>query len=116
MSSEVRNWQVVFYEDDHGRVPVMEFVGSLSVREQAKVYSGLRLLAAYGVGLGMPHARHVEGRLWELRPGGVRLFYFVYVERQVVVLHGYLKKTDKAPRREIEIALRRMERLLEEER
>jgi phage-related protein len=45
----------------------------------------------------MPHARHIEGKQWELRPGGVRLFYFAFIDRQVVILHGYLKQSTKAP-------------------
>ena len=63
----------------------------------------------------MLHARHIHGKLWELRPGGVRLFYFTYTGKSFVVLHGYHKKTDKAPERELAIAMRRMHELLEDE-
>lgn len=60
----------------------------------------------------MPHARHIQGKLWELRPGGVRLFYFAYIKDQFVILHGYRKQSMKAPEREIALAMRRMEELL----
>ena len=46
--------------------------------------------------------------------GGIRLFYFAYIAHQFVILHGYRKHGMKASEREIEIALRRLEELLEE--
>jgi phage-related protein len=86
----------------------------LPVIEQVKIYYVLRLLREFGCVLGMPHARHIEGKLWELRPGGVRLFYFTYTGKQIVILHGYQKKSNRAPEREIAIANRRMNELLED--
>lgn len=64
--------------------------------------------------LGMPHAKQIKGKLWELRPGGIRLFYFAYIKQQFVILHGYRKQGQKAPEHEIETALMRMRRLLDE--
>ena len=64
----------------------------------------------------MPHARPIEGKLWELRPGGNRLFYFLFTGRRFVVVHGFKKQTMRTPDREIEIAKRRMLELLEDER
>jgi len=74
----------------------------------------LRLLEEFGSNLSMPHARQIKGKLWELRPGGVRLFYFAYIEQQFVILHGYRKQSQKSPDREIEIAMRRMQELMDE--
>jgi phage-related protein len=82
--------------------------------EQAKVRNAFRLLKEFGTNLGMPHAKHIQGKLWELRPGGVRLFYFAYINQQFVILHGYRKKSNKAPKQEIAIALRRLEELTRE--
>ena len=83
--------------------------------DQAKIRNALRLLQEFGTNLSMPHAKPIQGKLWELRPGGIRLFYFAYIEQQFVILHGYRKQSQKAPGREIEIALRRMEELMDEE-
>jgi phage-related protein len=47
-------------------------------------------------------------------PGGIRLFYFAYIEKQFVILHGSRKQSQKAPGREIEIALKRMEESMDE--
>lgn len=106
-------WQIFFYEDHRGKSPALDFVNTLSARDRAKVNNVLRLLEEFGTDLGMPHARRITGRLWELRPGDNRLFYFLQIEHQFVILHGYRKKSMKAPEKEIATALRRMQEFLE---
>ena len=107
-------WSIVFYEDNRGRCPPVEFIETLPINEQAKVRNVFRLLVEFGVNLGMPHAKHIQGKLWELRPGGVRFFYFTLIDKQFVILHGYRKQGMKAPQREITIAIKRMEDLMNE--
>jgi len=106
-------WQIFFYEDHRGKSPVLDFMNTLSARERAKVNNVHRLLEEFGMDLGMPHARRIKGRLWELRPGDNRLFYFLQVERKFIILHGYRKRSMKAPEKEIATALRRMQEFLE---
>jgi len=62
----------------------------------------------------MPHAKPIKEKLWELRPGGIRLFYFTYIDHQFVILHGYKKQSMKTPKREMEIAMKRLHELLDE--
>jgi len=107
-------WNIVFYVDHRGKCPPREFIEELPVMEQAKIRNVLRLLQEFGSNLSMPHAKQIKGKLWELRPGGVRLFYFAYIGQQFVILHGYRKQSQKAPDREIEIAIRRMQELMDE--
>jgi phage-related protein len=107
-------WQIFFYEDHRGTSPALDFMNSLSAKDRAKVNNVLRLLEEFGTDLGMPHARRIRGRLWELRPGDIRLFYFLQIGRKFVILHGYRKQSVKAPEKEIATALRRMQELLEE--
>jgi phage-related protein len=106
-------WQIVFYEDHRSKSPVLEFINKLSAKDRAKISNDLRLLEEFGPNLGMPHARHIEGKLWELRPGDNRLFYFLYLDGKFVILHGFRKQTMKTPEKEIATALRRMNELLE---
>jgi phage-related protein len=106
-------WQIFFYEDHRGKSPVLDFMNALSARDRAKVNNVLRLLEEFGTDLGMPHARRIKGRLWELRPGDNRLFYFLQFERKFIILHGYRKRSMKAPEKEITTALRRMQEFLE---
>jgi len=82
--------------------------------EQAKIRNALRLLQEFGTNFVMPHARPIQGKLWELRPGSIRLFYFATIDDQFVILHGHRKQGMKAPEREIATAIRRMEEYLSE--
>ncbi|PMS17882.1 hypothetical protein C0Z18_18755 [Trinickia dabaoshanensis] len=71
------------------------------------------LLAEFGPQrIGMPHVRHLEGKLWEIRMTGrdgiARAIYFARAEQRLVVLHVFAKKTQKTPRRAIETAYCRM--------
>jgi phage-related protein len=58
--------------------------------------------------VGEPHIWHVEGRLWEMRLRGrsgiSRALYVTAVGRRVVIMRVFAKKTEKTPRREIELA------------
>jgi phage-related protein len=101
-------WHVVFYTTPSGRSPVLEYVNALSVLEQVEVRNAVRLLEEYGIKLGMPEARHVQGKLWELRPTAHRLLYFAHVEHTFVILHAFHKQTNKTPKQDLELALRRM--------
>ncbi len=66
----------------------------------------------YGPDLGMPHTRAMGKGLFELRlnaaEGFARVFYCACVGRRIVMLHQFIKKSEKTPRKEIEIARRRM--------
>ena len=69
-------------------------------------------MESFGPDLGLPHTRAMGGGLFELRlkaaEGIARVFYCTVVDRRIVVLHQFVKKTPQTPRRELEIARRRM--------
>ena len=84
---------------------------------KAKVLQTLERLQREGIGLRMPVVAPLEGHeFWELRieAGGnqSRIFYFAHTGRRMVLLHGYNKKTQRAPRRELATAERRMNEYL----
>lgn len=58
-----------------------------------------------------PHVRHIRGQLWELRLKGkagiARALYITARERRVVIVRAFLKKTEKTPTGEIDLALQR---------
>jgi phage-related protein len=62
-----------------------------------------------------PYIKHLEGRLWEMRLRGkdgiARAIYLTVVGRRVVILRTFVKKTQKTPRREIELALKRAQEI-----
>lgn len=62
-----------------------------------------------------PYIKHLEGKLWEMRMKGrdtiARAIYVTAVEKRIVVVRVFTKKTQKTPRREIETALARAKEL-----
>lgn len=65
--------------------------------------------------VGEPHVKHIQGKLWEMRMTGrdgiARALYVTATGRRVVVVRAFVKKTQKTPRAEIEIALKRAEEI-----
>jgi len=61
--------------------------------------------------VGAPHVRHIEGRVWEMRlkgRGGIaRALYVTAAPRRAVIVRAFVKKTEKTPRHELELALTR---------
>lgn len=106
------DWIIDYYKDDHGNELVREFLDSLSLPAKAKAMRLIDTLAERGILLKEPFTRQVKGKIRELRvkdaQGNVRILYFTYTGRRFVLLHGFIKKTDKTPEREIETAEKRM--------
>ena len=82
------------------------FIKSLDLASRAKITRLINLLEKHGSEIGMPHSRMVANQIYELRTQGnpsVRLFYCYYKSR-AVILHGFIKKTNKTPIAELSIA------------
>lgn len=69
----------------------------------------------HGPDLGMPHTRAMRGGLFELRlkagEGIARIFYCTIVGHRIVMLHQFIKKSQKTPRNEVEVARRRLKEM-----
>ncbi len=80
-----------------------EFLDELPPKTRAKVVRLIDLLAEQGVLLKEPYTRQIRGKIRELRVkdhlGNIRLLYFTVTGRRFILLHGFLKKTDKTPAR-----------------
>ena len=63
------------------------------------------------VGLREPHVKHLKGKLWEMRllgrDGIARALYVTAISERVVVVRVFIKKTQKTPRAEIDLAFQR---------
>ena len=82
---------------------------------KARYLALLIRMTEYGPDLGMPHTRAMGDGLFEVRAkasaGIGRAFYCTLVDKRIVVLHGFIKKTDKTPAKEIKIARERLKEL-----
>ncbi len=85
---------------------------TLAADMQARFLRLAERIASAGLeSLSEPHVKHLEGKLWELRLTGrdgiARALYVTAIGRRVVVVRAFVKKTQRTPRAEIELALRR---------
>lgn len=83
---------------------------------QARFIRISELIESYGLeNVGMPHIRHLIDKLWEIRAkgkGGIaRGIYVTVAGRRVVILRVFIKKTDKTPKRELDLARKRIEEM-----
>ncbi len=89
-------FEVEFYEKENGNQPVREFIISQEKKMIAKILDMINLLQ--------------DNRLFELRIKSgsniSRIIYFFYVDRCIILTNGFVKKTQKTPRIEIDKALR----------
>jgi phage-related protein len=94
--------------------PVKEFLDALPHEQRAEIDAVLDDLQNHGLSAPLISMRQIQGKLWEIRVSRNRIFYVMIESDTMVLLHAYKKQSQKAPRHEIETALRRMRELLAE--
>ena len=104
---------ILFYMTSSGRQPVMEFLESLLVSDRKEVMADIvTLRLSYPAA--PPLVKKIESGLWELRSrtqSGICRIFFTVDEGAIVLLHGFLKKTQKTPQKEIDTARKRLKSL-----
>lgn len=105
-----------YYLSESGRSPVREFIDSLDFKSQRKFFFVTELLENLGHKLPFPHAKYIGNDIFELRfrghEGNIRVLYFFYHQDKVIFTNGFIKKSAKTPKNEIEIAVERRSRYL----
>ena len=106
---------VIFYRTAAGGEPVREWLRGLSAEDRRTIGADLATIQV-GWPIGMPLCRSLGAGLWEIRSrlfGNriARLVFFV-AEGRVGVVHGFIKKTQKTPAAEIDIAQARMKEMM----
>jgi len=91
---------------------VVEEAETLPVDMRARLQRIIELVQLFGPErVHEPHIKHIDGSLWEIRVSGksgiARALYVAVIGKRVVILRVFVKKTQKTPRREIELALLR---------
>ncbi len=70
----------------------------------------------FGPNIGMPHTRPLKSGLFELRVKGkegiARVFYCTRVGKKIIMLHVFIKKSQKIPKNELNIAIKRMKEVI----
>ena len=104
-------WKIIYYISPSGDNPVSNFLDSLEINSQSKILRILHNVEEYGLDSVIPHIKKLSGTpFWEIRILGkenIRVIYVVLVRFSVLVLHGFKKKTQKTPLKELETSSRR---------
>jgi phage-related protein len=117
-------YEVEFYRDGRGKSEIVEYLDELKEKGEAsknervnrdKILAYIIALKQYGTRIGQPIVKHIDGSLWELRPLANRIFFFYWKDNKFVLLHHFIKKSQKTPVREIERARAKMKDFIERE-
>ena len=108
-------FEVEFYETPNGDQPAKEFLLSLDKKMRAKMADTISILQDNGYELREPYSKHLSEGIFELRAkvGSdiPRVLYFFYVERHIILTNGFIKKTQKTPQKELDVAIKRYKEL-----
>jgi phage-related protein len=117
--NDKNEWQIIFYTDEQGKSPVEDFLSELAQTDKktvARFIWSLDQLKERNVHVREPLVRQIEGKLWEVREESntniFRIMYFFYTGKKIILLHGFQKKTQKTPKKEIEVTRKRMEQYI----
>lgn len=114
MITNKREWEVILYETNKGVCPFLVFFNNIEQAEfKAKILKDIELLKEFGNLLRRPHSAVIKdkrGIIFELRSkyntNIVRIFYYFEKDFKIVILNGFVKKTNKTPKNEIEKAFK----------
>ncbi len=104
---------VVFYRTEAGNEPVREWLKSLPREDRRTIGEDIKT-AQYAWPLGMPLIRKMERGLWEVRSSisqGIARVIFTVKDSMMILLHGFVKKSQKTPPNELDTARRRLNNL-----
>ena len=108
-------WKISYYSDT-----VMHNILDLPKSLLAKYLRTVDLIESFGVNLGEPHTKSFGDGLFEIRLKGqegiARVFYCTAIRKEVVMLHSFIKKTQKTPKKELDIAKSRLKEVKNEKK
>ena len=100
----------VFFETESGKQPVREFINSLTREEKKEIGADIRTVQR-GFPMGLPLVRKVKPDLWEIRStikDGICRVFFTLHKENMILLHVFVKKTQKTPLKELDLASERL--------
>ena len=110
-------FEILFYKKEDGTSEIINYLDFLKQKSETdkklriqrnKILAYIAALSEKGSALGAPFVKHIDGDIWELRPLNNRIFYFYWKENTYVLLHFFIKKSQKTPRKELETAKRNL--------
>lgn len=102
------HFEAIFYQKEDGTEPAKEFLLGLDKPMRAKMLRAIVMLQDLGYDLREPYSKPIGDGIFELRARAgtniSRVLYFFVVGQRAVLTNGFIKKTQKTPEKEIELA------------
>lgn len=102
------NFAIEFYKKEDGSCPIVEFLNSLNDKMRAKTLRMIMLLEQNGNELREPYSKLLGDGIFELRvkygSDITRVLYFFVMGQKIILTNGFIKKTQKTPKQEIELS------------
>ncbi|MBD0261671.1 MAG: type II toxin-antitoxin system RelE/ParE family toxin [Tolypothrix sp. T3-bin4] len=98
-----------FYQNENGKEPVRDWLKNLDREERRLIGADIKTVE-FGFPIGMPICRPMGDGLFEVRtnlPQGIARVLFCIHEGEMVLLHGFIKKSQKTPKQELNLAKER---------
>ena len=109
------SYPVKFYRTESGNEPVRVWLKNLP-REDKKIIGEDIKTLQFGWPIGMPLVRHMRNKLWEIRINlskrQICRILFTLASGEIILLHGFIKKSQQTPRHELEIAIHRQQKFI----
>jgi phage-related protein len=110
MNPSLKRLPARFYRSDSGREPVREWLKGLEVEDRKAIGEDIKDVE-FSWPIGMPLVGSLGRELWEVRcslpRGRIARILFCVEQGSMVLLHGFIKKTQKTPQHDIDLALKR---------
>jgi phage-related protein len=100
-------WKVVFYASEDGRDSVFKEIDGFGENNAVKIFKTVELLKTYGHSVLETHIKHINRKIWEIKIDHYRVLYFMHRNQHYVLVRAFMKKTQKTPEGEVEIAEKR---------
>ena len=111
---DMKKIEAVFYQNAGGNEPVREWLLGLD-REDRRIIGEDIATVEFGYPIGMPVCRSLGNGLYEVRSdisdGKIARVIFIVKRGYMVLLHGFIKKTQKTPKQDIDLASKRAREL-----
>ncbi|CAM3680277.1 type II toxin-antitoxin system RelE/ParE family toxin [Polynucleobacter antarcticus] len=104
---------VHFYESEQGQEPVKQWLRLLPQGDKKSIGEDIKTVQ-FGWPLGMPLVRHMGDRIWEVRSkvgNGIARVMFVLDGNSMILIHGFIKKQQKTPKPDLDLAKERIKKL-----
>ena len=108
--------EVRFYKTETNNEPVRDWLQLQTDKDKKRIGEDIKTIQ-FGWPLGMPLARHIEGGIWEIRcklSGSIVRILFVLDGNTMVLIHGFIKKQQKTPKPDLDLARNRAKQLRRE--